>query len=85
MEQELMQYIFGDLYILIPVLYVLGIIMKSTPSIPDWLIPWNLLAVSIVLTLWMLGPSVQSVIQAVLVTGATVLAHQLVKQTRERK
>ena len=29
-----------DFLILVPVLYVLGLFLKGTPKVPNWLIPW---------------------------------------------
>ena len=40
---NVMDYIVSEAYILIPVLYVIGLFLKKIPMIPDWLIPWILL------------------------------------------
>lgn len=76
---EFEKYIIDQALILIPVLYVLGSLIKSS-AVNDKYIPILLLIVSLVLCFLMLGISVQSVIQAVLVTGVTVYGNQLVKQ-----
>ena len=36
---NLLDYVIQDAYILVPVLYVIGIFLKRTPKVPDWLIP----------------------------------------------
>ena len=39
MDMNLMDYVIKEAYILVPVLYVIGVFLKRTPKIPDWLIP----------------------------------------------
>lgn len=75
-------YILDNAYVLAPVLYILGIFLKGTPKIPDWIIPWVLLVVGIVAAMFIIGPTAQGVIQGVLVAGLTVLTNQLIKQTK---
>lgn len=82
MSNEIIEYIVADALILIPVLFVLGLLLKNTPRIKDWLIPWVLLVIGLVLAVLIVGDLLQGIIQGVLVVGATVLAHQLIKQTK---
>jgi len=82
--QDIIQYVQEQMLILVPVLFVIGLILKNTPKVPDWLIPWILLMIGIALAVFLLGDLLQGIIQGALVTGATVLAHQLVKQTIDR-
>jgi hypothetical protein len=82
---EIANYIIEQALIIIPALWVIGAILKNTPRIPDWTIPYFLLIFGVLGAVGILGISVFSVIQGVLVTGAAVLGHQLVKQTRERR
>ncbi|HOV68938.1 MAG TPA: phage holin family protein [Clostridia bacterium] len=77
-------YIKPELLILIPVLYVMGMLLKKLPKIPDWIIPFGLLGVSLMLCIAMIGWSVQAIIQAVFVAAATVFGNQLIKQGTER-
>lgn len=69
--------------IVVPVLWILGKIVKGTPRVKDWTIPYILLGIGIVLTMGILGPNVDAVIQGVLVSGAAVFGHQLLVQTVE--
>ena len=48
MENDIWGYLVKDSYILIPVLYIMGMVVKKTPCIPDWLIPWILLVLGMV-------------------------------------
>lgn len=81
---DLMKYITERALILIPVLYVLGIMLKNLPNIKDWTIPWIILILSIVLSISILGLNIQAAIQGILVAGVTVLSNQLVKQTNKK-
>jgi hypothetical protein len=81
---DIIKYVSDEALILIPVMYVIGMILKSTPKVKDWLIPYILLVVGILGAIALLGISVKSVIQGILVTGATVYTNQLIKQTQNR-
>lgn len=83
MEFNLLQYINQSLVVMIPVLYVLGALMKRS-RIRDELIPWFLLLISTVLCSLIGRDIVQGIIQGVLVTGVCVLGSQLYIQTFKR-
>lgn len=77
---EILSYIMDNALILIPVLLVLGQIVKGVQKIPDKWIPLILLPIGIAGALALGGPSVDSAVQGVLVTGAAVYGNQVVKQ-----
>lgn len=81
--ENIMNYITENALILIPVLYVLGAILKGTQKINDKYIPVLLLPVGVVLAMLIVGFNVNGFIQGILVTGATVYANQLVKQVNK--
>ena len=78
---DLMDYIVSEAYILIPVLYVIGMLLKKIPNIKDWLIPWILLGLGMIGGFFLSGMQLSGILQGVLVTGVTVFANQLYKQT----
>lgn len=78
--ENIMNYIAENALILIPVLYVLGYILKGTEKVDDKYIPIILLPVGIVLAMLIVGFDVNGFIQGVLITGAAVYVNQLVKQ-----
>lgn len=82
---EIIEYIMNEALIIVPVLWILGSFLKRTPKVQDWIIPWVLLAVGILAALGIIGFTVDAAVQGVLVAGAAVLGHQLIKQTTERK
>ncbi|NME95376.1 hypothetical protein HF847_05130 [Clostridium cochlearium] len=78
---NLMDYIMEQALILVPALYILGMMLKSTEKIKDWTIPWILLVVGILGSIALIGLNVNAVIQGILTAGAAVFGDQLVKQT----
>ncbi|MBQ8306073.1 MAG: phage holin family protein [Blautia sp.] len=82
------KYLIEQMLILIPVLYIVGALIKNTPKITDWVIPWILLVIGVAAAIAIgLGAGItipDAIIQGVLVTGVTVLTNQLIKQTKDR-
>lgn len=79
---EILDYIMENALVLIPVLYIIGMIIKHTEKIPDKYIPLILLAFGIAGALAIRGLSADSVVQGVLVTGAAVYGNQVIKQLK---
>ena len=77
---EILGYVTDKALILIPVLNIIGMIIKRLEKINDKYIPLILLAFGVFGTVGLLGISVDSVIQGVLVTGTSVFGNQIVKQ-----
>ncbi|MDQ0257917.1 putative membrane protein [Evansella vedderi] len=77
---EFVDYVMREALILVPVLMIIGKIIKNTPRVRNWMIPYILLVLGIILAGLIMGFSVESFIQGVLVTGAAVFGHQLFKQ-----
>jgi len=81
---DVVQYIVDEALVLIPALWVIGAILKHTPHIPDWTIAYILLVIGVLGTVALLGVTPANVVQGILVAGAAVLGHQLVKQARQQ-
>lgn len=83
----LMEYLIEEALIMIPVLYILAEhIIKPAELFDNRWIPLFLLAISLVMTPLVIGSfTASNVVQAVLVTGGAVLAHQVKKQTRKEE
>lgn len=77
-------YLLEEALIIIPVLLIVGIIMKQTPKIRDWLIPYILLIFGIAFTIYLIGTNIDAILQGILLTGTAVYGNQLFKQTRGR-
>ena len=82
---EIMEFIIDEALILIPVLLILGKFIKNTPNVSNWVIPYILLILGIVLANALMGVGVDAIIQGVLIAGAAVFTHQLIKQQREKE
>lgn len=79
----MIKYITENALILIPVLNVLGKIIKGFQKIPDKFIPLILLAFGITGAVAIMGFNVTSVIQGILITGTAVYGNQVVKQLKK--
>lgn len=75
-----MEYIVQDFLILVPVLYVLGLFLKGTPKVPNWLIPWIIGVLGVALGFGIGGFNVNAAIQGILAAAAAVYGNQLWKQ-----
>jgi len=79
---DIISYIIEEGLIMIPALYIIGEIIKFTGVLNNKWIPLTLLVFSLLFTPLLLGGfTPDNIVQAVLVTGVTVLGDQLIKQT----
>lgn len=78
---DILQFILEEGLVMVPVLFVLGEIIKHTNLLDNRFIPVILLIVSVLLTPWLLGGFVaMNIVQAILVTGAAVLTNEFKEQ-----
>ncbi|WP_346962078.1 phage holin family protein [Clostridium sp.] len=83
---DFFSYITENALILIPVLYIIGMILKGIEKVNDKYIPIILLPVGILLSMGVMHSiSADAIVQGVLVTGASVYAHQLLKQSQKKE
>lgn len=75
------QYVTQNALILIPALFIIGMFIKNTEQIKNKYIPFILLVIGIAGAIGIMGFSVNSIVQGILVTGAAVYADQLIKQS----
>ncbi len=80
---ELLKYTVENCLVLIPVLNVIGQIIKGIERIDNRFIPLILLAFGVAGSIGILGFNADAVIQGVLVTGTAVYGNQLVKQLKQ--
>lgn len=75
-------YIIDEALIMIPVLFIIGeIIKRTTPLFNKW-IPLILLIFSVAYTPIVIGEyTADNIVQAILIAGATVLGNELIKQS----
>ena len=82
---EFLNYISDNALVLIPVIYIVGMFLKGLEGVSDKYIPFVLMFISIAFSVAMLGLNVDSIIQGILIAGATVLSNQLIKQSKKDK
>lgn len=73
-----------EMLIVVVALILIGLALKQTPKVQDWLIVWILPIVGIVFSLFLLGVHIEAVLQGILAAGAAVLIHQMWKQTKNK-
>lgn len=86
MEQmtEALKFLIEDAKIVVVALWVIGALLKNTPKVQNWLIPWVLMATSVILTSLTLGGfTIDNLNQAIIVAGIAIAGHQLFKQSKE--
>ena len=78
------QYVEPEMLILIPVLMFLGWMMKSTPNLPDWLIPYLNTIVAIAGGIILADTVFDGFIQGILISAMSTFTHNLYKQWNKR-
>ena len=77
---EFLQFLENSTQATAAALYVIGVFLKKINKFPDFLIPYTLIALGIILCIWTLGVSPNGVIQGILAAGEAVLINQCYKQ-----
>lgn len=80
---DLTTYITQQALVLIPVLYIIGYIIKKS-QINDKYIPILLMVIGVTFAMAALGASVESAIQGILVAGTAVLGNQVYRQMSDK-
>ena len=80
---EILNLITENALICIPVIYIIGMMLKGLEKVQDKFIPLILLPIGVALTMLSMGLCVDAFIQGVLVVGAAVYANQLFKQIQK--
>ncbi|BBI32060.1 phage holin family protein [Cohnella abietis] len=75
------QLIDPQLFIVVAACWVLGFSLKRTPIVEDWTIVYIVTIAAVLLAVWLIGFSPESVIQGVLAGAFAVYGHQMIKQT----
>ena len=79
---DILNYVVQEGLVMIPVLFIIGEIVKGTELLANKWIPLALLIVSVGFTPLLLGAyTADNVVQAVLVAGVTVFGNELIKQS----
>ena len=77
---DLINLLVENALIIVPVLWIIGKVIKGTKKIPDEFIPVILLVLGPIFAIFLLGMTVDAVMQGVIAAGVAVFGHQLLKQ-----
>ena len=80
---EILNLITEHALIFIPVIYIIGMMLKGLEKVQDKFIPLILLPIGVALAMLSIGLCVEAFIQGVLVVGAAVYTNQLIKQIQK--
>lgn len=79
---DILNYVVQEGLVMIPVLFIIGEIIKGTELLVNKWIPLVILIVSVGFTPLLLGAyTADNIVQAVLVAGVTVFGNELIKQS----
>lgn len=79
---DILNYVVQEGLVMIPVLFIIGEIVKGTELLANKWIPLVVLVVSVAFTPLVLGAyTADNFVQAVLVSGVTVFGNELIKQS----
>lgn len=81
---ELIQFVPEQLIIVIAVLGGVGVLLKNTPNIPDWIIPYVLMIIGVVAAISINGFSTTSILQGVIASFCSTGVNQLFKQYQKK-
>ena len=79
--ENLIKFVPEQLLILVAALYVVGMFLKKTPKIQDWIIPWILLVLGVVFSISIMGINATSILQGIICSFGAIATNQFVKQT----
>lgn len=81
---DILNYVVQEGLVMIPVLFIIGEIVKGTELLSNKWIPLAVLVISVAFTPLVLGTyTADNIVQAVLVAGVTVFGNELIKQSSE--
>ena len=92
--EEILALMHPEIFIVIPVLMIIGLMLKATEKVKDWTIPIILGIVGMVFSILILGFGsgftainiLNGIMQGILAAGMAVYVHQLtIQSTRKRK
>lgn len=85
MDINILEFITKESLWLIPVLMVLGYVLKQIPNFPDWLIPIGLYIVGMISGFFLISQNAIGILQGLLCATAAIGVHQGVKQSSRKE
>ena len=79
---DILNYVVQEGLVMVPVLFIIGEIVKGTELLSNKWIPLSLLVISVGFTPLLLGAyTADNIVQSVLVAGVTVFGNELIEQS----
>lgn len=82
--EDLKTLIAPEVLVLIPVLYLIGLMIRQTPHVRSWIDAWINLFIAVIACGFIVGWTVDAFIQGVLVAGAASLMKDLIDRTAQQ-
>ena len=82
---DIISFVPEQLFSLIIALYIMGVLFKSSNIIDDELIPFCLLSLSVLASVFLIGFTVEGIIQGVICTGVAIGINESNKQLKKIK
>ena len=79
--ENLIKFVPEQLLILVAALYVVGMFLKKTPKVQDWIIPWILLVLGVAFSISIMGINATSILQGIICSFGAIATNQFIKQT----
>jgi hypothetical protein len=81
--ESLSELVEPGLTIVVAACWVIGMILKGTPKIPDWTIVYVVTLLAVILAMALQGWTLHNALEGLVCGAVAVYGHQLFKQTRE--
>lgn len=82
---DLINFLAENALIIVPVLWVIGKVIKSSKTVPDKYIPLILLPLGTVFAVATIGFTAEAIMQGIIASGVAVYGHQLLKQNSKKE
>ena len=79
--ETIIKFVPEQLFILVAALYVVGMFLKKTPKVQDWIIPWILLVLGVAFSISIMGINATSILQGIICSFGAIATNQFIKQT----
>ncbi|MGF7046410.1 hypothetical protein J2T13_000886 [Paenibacillus sp. DS2015] len=79
----ILEFISAELMVVVIACWVIGYILKQTPKVLDWTIVYIVTVFAVVFAVFLLGFTVQAILQGIMCGAVAVYGNQLVKQVKK--
>lgn len=77
------EFVDPKVFFIIPVLWFIGVLLKTTPKVPDWTIVWIVTITGVVLSTIFIGFDVYGFSQGIMTSAVAVLSYDMFNQSKK--